>query len=125
MPNSEITTAGRDRLRQYARDCESLYSDLELIIEDLEFRISEGRTIRYAVDFSEIYSYISPEDIPQVMRLLLDDEDEVVRAAEQRELHNLFFQHPNKPILLDPYLMEFMSWMDYFHRQEFYNFATD
>ncbi len=44
-------------LKQYIKDCQILKRDLEYAIEDIQFTNNNG-TIRYAVDFSEIFSYI-------------------------------------------------------------------
>lgn len=93
---------------QYVQDCKNLQKDLEGFLDDLRFE-QRGGVVRYAVDFSEIYSYVFPEDNLNQMRIFSHDTDEQARVIQQRAFHELFVR-PKRLILLEPYLIEFSSW---------------
>lgn len=107
-------------LARYVQDCETLRHDISALINDLRFQETAG-VVRYAVDFSEIFSYTFPYQPVDYMRAFYDDDEETLRAAQHNALEVLFHELPAKPILIAPYALElrgFVATWPYRHLEE-------
>lgn len=110
--------ASIEYLESYKDTCDLLKEDIDMAIQDHKF-VKEGGTLRYAVDFSEIYSYVLPADSYKNFILFPDafnDIDEVADAIalQQLVLQYIFFDlspRPKKLILLSPYVLEFRTFV--------------
>src|SRR5262245_46059037 len=112
-------------VRQHVQNCRSLLRDLEGLLDDLTFQSENHGTIRYAVDTSELYAYVFPQENLRAMRNFTDDSDDVALAAQYGALKRLFFQLPHKPILLEPHLLEFSALVERIRDWQFHELATD
>lgn len=106
------------KIERYIHDCENLKYNLEQIISDIEY-IEEGKKIRYAVDFSEIYSYLFPNEKPKEF-LLFKDEDkndrEIGILYQSYFLKEMFYNLPDPLILLDSYAIELRNLLRRLHQ---------
>lgn len=105
-------------LESYRDTCITLKEDIDLAIQDHEF-VKGGGTLRYAVDFSEIYSYVLPADSYKNFILFPDAFDDIEEVADATALQQLVLQYiffdlspsPKKLILLSPYVLEFRTFV--------------
>ena len=92
------------RLRRYLRDCRALRRHLVQFLSDSAYaKLREG-TIYYAVDFSEIYSYVYPASQAKHVRLFSDASNTQLLATNEYVLSQLFFQRD--VVLMAPYQVE-------------------
>ncbi len=114
-------------IERYVRDCKLLKRALEQVISDFQFVHHQHGTIRYAVDFSEIYAYAFPEKTAKEFSLsLIDEPDEAnIRVSElrQRLALNRLFEGTEKVILLEPYITELRAFWARFQQQQVQSFV--
>src|ERR1041384_1785899 len=97
-------SATASRAARYQRDCQSLRSELTTLLDDLR-DANAGGTVRYGVDFSEIFSYCARQDTFRAMHLFADDDEGTLRATETAALNTLF--EGGRPLILFvPYAIE-------------------
>lgn len=103
-------------LEEYKNACERLKREIDLAILDLEFT-NAGNKLLYAVDFSEIFSYVLPSESFRDFAVFPADRGKKIDtdtiALQQLVLRYIFFDlSPTpKPILLSPYLLEFRTFI--------------
>jgi hypothetical protein len=126
MPQASIT-----HLDEYKDACEKLRDEIELAIQDYKFR-EMGGNIWYAVDFSEIYSYILPAESFQDFIIFPDvsnDREEIANATalQQLVLRHIFYDlsPEHKLILLPSYLLEFRTFIRSLQQREFLNLVEE
>src|SRR5438270_7136731 len=111
-------TTDNSLLRQHADDAASLKQDFSGLMEDAE-REKAGERIRYAVDQSEIYSYVFPERTSQPLRIFSDDEDKRTVAVQHYVLNKLFRGLTHEVVLLPPYALELRAFANRLWRRGF------
>ena len=94
---------------EYLDDCRRLAADLDVIIEDLDHRLSGGE-VRYAIDFSEIHAYCEPDDSLRDMTIFHDSDESAARAIQDAVLDALL-DGRTKPILLAPHALELQGYI--------------
>ncbi len=103
-----------------SNDCKNLKYQLEQIISDIKY-IKDGGQIRYAVDFSEIRSYVLPNENSQDF-LVFKDEDKnsenIGLLYQSYFLQEMFYNLPEPLILLDCYAIELRNFLRSIHEGE-------
>jgi hypothetical protein len=107
-----------NNLESYKQACEYLRDDIDLAIRDFRFRSQDGKLV-YAVDFSEIYSYVLPSESYRdfiIFPEAFEDREEIsdAIALQQLVLTSIFFHLPGgqRPILLSPYVLEYRTFVE-------------
>ena len=90
-----------------AANCRTLVSDLLGLVNDARL-VREGWTLHYAVDFTEIFSYVKGADLWRFMRIFDDEREDTTRAANDFILEQLLLGQQSA-ILLSPYVIELKS----------------
>src|SRR5215467_7777143 len=96
---------------RYIEDCKALQRELQHAINDLHFTSDQNHTIRYAVDFSEIYAYVLPDETVQEFHLFVDESESKTDLIQRLALQRLFDELPEKLILLAPYAIELQGFL--------------
>ena len=99
-----------DAIKRYVADADSLRRDLGLLIRDIEDQQENNWTIRYAVDFAELYAYVMPE-MRERFRIFYDDDDQLDGIVQDNALKRILFSE-NQAILVAPYFLEFDAFID-------------
>lgn len=92
---------------EYVKASQGVLRDLTVLIGAHTFQM-DGGTVRYAVDFAEIYSFVNPT--PQSfesMRPFADRDPRIARILHHAALSRIFFSLPEQLVLLEPYAIEF------------------
>src|SRR5690554_3939685 len=98
----------RDELEQYVKYAERLSGDLEVTISDLEYRATGGM-LHLAVDFSEVHSFLIPDQLDDSW--LWPGLDEGSTCGVEHSALSEVMTGPPRPILLAPYLLEFQNFI--------------
>lgn len=93
-----------DEIAGYADHCQRLKHDLDAILEDY----GDGADVHYAVDFSEIYAYVLPDDSHEEAPF---DDGWAGDHLRQTVLLDKFFRRGNI-VLPEPYIVELHSFFD-------------
>ena len=101
-------TVARTELEQYVVYAERLSNDLEVTIQDLEFRARGGK-LHLVIDFSEVHSFLIPDQLDD--NWLWPGLDEGMKAVVEHSALSEVMTGPPKPILLHPYLLEFQNFV--------------
>lgn len=113
----------------YLRSAERLRADITDALYDLDFKARRG-TILYAIDFTEIYSYVFPADESGFAQLFPELTAAELTALNLAILNSLFFgfdssglKVQSRPItLLSPYRVEFRGAEPLFQRTSIQKF---
>ena len=100
-----MTTIDLDLVAQRAEDAIELQADFRGLIADAQAE-EAGHVVRYAVDQSEIYSYVFPESTALPLRIFSDDPDERIVAVQHYVLNKLFHELSYPVVMLPPYIRE-------------------
>src|SRR5947209_8336104 len=103
----------RGALDNYIRDCTALKRDLDNARADIEFVSRQQGSLRYAIDFSEIFAYALPEDTADELMLFSEDYVSPAKSLQRLALRRLFYGTPESLILLKPYTTEFASFLQF------------
>jgi hypothetical protein len=93
---------------QYIAHCRLLLREIEHRLDDLAF-MQQGGTIRYAVDFSELYAYALPDKTGKEIELFVDESEGRADTIQRQALRRLFEEYSEPLILLNPYAIELQS----------------
>ena len=104
MTEIPVTDAFVDEIANYADHCQRLKQDLDAILEDY----GDGSDILYAVDFSEIYAYVLPDDSHENAPF---DDGWAGDHLRQTVLLEKFFRKGNI-VLPEPYIVELHPFFD-------------
>src|SRR5687767_5244688 len=99
----------RNPFKQYIEDCELLLRYIEGIINDYQFQSQGKGTIYYAIDASEIYSYVFPQENLNNMKIFRDEDDAITRLTQNHVMESLFFSELKNLTILKPHLIELAS----------------
>lgn len=91
-----------DDLHLDIEEASVLRQDLRALVQDAEDEQNDW-TIRYAVDFAEIHSYVLPED-GKALRIFRDDAGLIDQTLQDNALQRVLFDR--QPVLLPPYFFE-------------------
>src|SRR5688572_12578886 len=94
-----------EKLKKYIMHCRQLRDFIGCSVADLQF-MKGGGTIIYAVDFSEIYSYLNPNNVVEEFSFVANYSTLDAKLIQRLVLHHFFYASPNKHILLNPYAIE-------------------
>lgn len=106
-------------IEKYASQCRVFNRDLDHIVHD---NSSKDKTIRYAVDFSEIYAYMFPTKTASEFCLFEDEPIESVNILQQDALSQLFFCG-EKVILLNSYAIEWDTALAHLSQKQIDSFS--
>jgi hypothetical protein len=107
-----VTSSTGVDLRHFVRDCASLHDDFQGLIDDL--RLSTWRyVVRYAIDFSELYAYVFPEESANQLKMFSDDKPATTAAVQQYVLNKLLFMSDPPLVLLPTYAVELRSFVNF------------
>jgi hypothetical protein len=81
--------------------------------------------VRYGVDFSEIFSYVSHTDTYATMKLFDDDDSRTSRGIETAAMSALFEEKRDKLVLLAPYALELQSHVEQLQSRSVAEVARD
>lgn len=99
----------RNELRHDLESGRVLYRESTHVLSDLR-HIARGGAIHIAVDFSEVYSLVFPNDSHTEMRLFFDDTPEDTLLLQHEALQRLFFRRD--PVLIHPaHAIEFQTFI--------------
>ncbi len=93
--------------------------DIEHALSDFDFAFDSGGSIRYAVDFSEIFRHIIPQPPREDYLLFLTRSVEDALAAQLLISKRLFDLAEDRLVLLPPYAIEFDDFLHSFHERAF------
>jgi len=92
---------------RYIKSSKVIRRDYLDTLDDLRFLYEERGTIYYAVDFSEIYSYVLPGETFREFMPFSGESEDVAQTRQTLALKLLFFGKPQEPlVLLRPYAIE-------------------
>ncbi|HEV7238788.1 MAG TPA: hypothetical protein VGQ36_06070 [Thermoanaerobaculia bacterium] len=104
MMNDGMLTNPSEEIAQYSRHCERLLHDVNAVLEDYE----EHDKLDYAVDFSEIYAFVLPEDSHESAPF---DDGWAGDHLRQALLLSNFFSRRGI-VLPEPYILELYTFYD-------------
>ncbi len=96
-----------ESLKRHLVSCRMLDRDSTAVIEDLKHPLRMAT--QYAVDFSEIYSYVFPEKTADEMRVFDDEDLAAERLVQFDALNYMFVEGEFHPVLLPPYAIEMQA----------------
>lgn len=102
-----------EQLKKYVELCELLLEEISQNIKDIQFENNGGK-IHYCVDFSEIYSYVYPQnELFGLDSFLKEDFSNIKtkRIINEYILETIFSCLNRELILLDPYTIELESFI--------------
>jgi len=102
-------TMAPNELQNYIRYGERLSQDLQIALDDLEFRRTGGE-VYLALDFSEVHAFLMPSRKLDESWLWPGLDDERMKVVEHSALSKVLTESP-KPLLLAPYLLEFQNFL--------------
>lgn len=109
---------------RYVLNCQWLRRDLSDLISDLEYQ-DRGGTVRYAIDFSEIFAYANPTDSADEFALFVDPNDSFGEVAQRLALEKLIYGMQHKPILLGEYAVELRSFLTHVRFEQLRSMLVD
>src|SRR5258707_721987 len=98
-------------LQDYAHDCELLLKGVRALLQDYRLR-ARKRNVTFALDFSEVHSFLEPERDAPLRRFGGDTPDEAL-AAQHFVQDYLVFRMPADTVLLDAHQKELQGWVDH------------
>lgn len=103
----------KDNFDNYREDCVILKQSLQQLINDLEYE-DKNWSLRYAIDFSELYNYLLPQKATKKTSLFWDDGAvDLITALQELMLKHLFSLANDNPLILLPtYAVELDAFLE-------------